>query len=194
MKTAKFRSRQRSTQRGTALMEALMVNMVLLPVLGGIIFFRETYSAKIQSLQNARAYAWTYAFSSCDTVPDNAAILVHDNFGTPVAGDGIASNGDDLQSELSGTGNAVPSTGTSLDGDPNYTNNVFGTGSTSIGGQNMGTVNATSTTQMSFGSGLLRVTGAQVTSSEHVQCNPWPANESDIEDTFIQSARDLANW
>ena len=95
---------------------------------------------------------------------------------------------------MSGTGNAVPSTGTSLDGDPNYTNNVFGTGSTSIGGQNMGTVNATSTTQMSFGSGLLHVTGAQVTSSEHVQCNPWPANASDIEDTFIQSARDLANW
>ena len=193
MKTAKLRSSRRAKQRGTALMEALMVNMVLLPVLGGIIFFRETYTAKIQSLENARAYAWTYGFSSCKTVPDDQALLVHENFGSPVLGGGIAADSDNVQSDLADTGNAVPDTGTTLDSDSNYTSNVFGTGTT-IGGSNVGTVNASSTVQMSFAAAGLHVTGGEMTSSEHVQCNLTPANETNVEQIFVQSAKDLANW
>src|SRR5580658_3426154 len=81
MTTAKSRSRA----RGTAMMEAIMVNVVLLPILAGIVFFQATYSAKIRSLQNTRAYAWTYALHGCDStdIPEDSKLAIQENFGTP---------------------------------------------------------------------------------------------------------------
>jgi len=173
-------------------MEAVMVNVVLIPLLGGIVFFQATYSAKIKSLQNTRAYAWTYALHGCDStdVPEDDRLAIQSDFGAP--NQSTESPSDNAEQELGDTGNSVPGTGTSLDNDSNYTNNVFGTGQ-GVAGSNVGTVNATSTVQMtSFN--VLRMQGKLMTSSTHVQCNPMPANETNVAQVAIQSARNLANW
>lgn len=182
----------RSKQRGTAMMEALMVNMVLVVLLAGVVFFQATYSAKIKSVQNTRAYAWTYALHGCDStdIPEDKELDVEENFGAPSSS--TDSSGDDTKTDLGDTGNPVPSTGSSLDNDPNYTDNVFGTGQ-GVAGSNVGTVNATSSVQMtSFN--MLRIQGQVMTSSSHVQCNPVPVNETSVAQVAIQSARNLANW
>jgi hypothetical protein len=182
----------RARQRGTAMMEALMVNMVLVVLLAGVVFFQATYSAKIKATQNTRAYAWTYALGGCNSndVPEDDKLLIDENFGAP--GAAIESSGDDTKGDLAESGNAVPSTGSSLDNDSNYTDNVFGTGQ-GVAGSNVGTVNATSSVQMtSFN--MLKIQGQVMTSSSHVQCNPVAVNETNVAQVAIQSARNLANW
>ena len=193
MKSNQTKSRalgNRIGQRGTALMEALMVNIVLVVLLAGVVFFQATYSAKIKSDQNTRVYAWTYAFHGCNDVPEDSALAVQEDFGAPAPSTDPASS--DTLSDLSSSGNPVPSTGSELDNDPTYTENVFGTGQ-GVAGSNVGTVNATSSVQMaSFN--MLRVQGSVMTSSSHVQCNPTPENENDVGEVAIQAARNLANW
>jgi hypothetical protein len=182
----------RSGARGTAMMEAIMVNVVLLPILAGIVFFQATYSARIKSLQNTRAYAWTYALHGCDStdIPEDSKLAIQEDFGTPNGS--LDPADDDTEQELGDTGNAVQPTGTVLDNDSNYTSNVFGTGQ-GVAGSNVGTVNATSSVQMtSFN--LLHVQGRVMTSASHVQCNPTPANQTNVEQVAIQAARNLANW
>jgi hypothetical protein len=183
-------AKHRSRQRGTAMMEAIMVNVVLLPLLAGIVFFQATYSARIQSLQNTRAYAWTYAYNGCNAVPEDSELGIRQSFGAP--NQTVDPPDDATEQELGDTGNTVSGTGTELDNDPNYTNNVFGTGQ-GAAGWNVGTVNATSSVQMSSYD-LLRVQGSVMTSSSHVQCNPTPTDSRNVANTFIQAARNLANW
>lgn len=185
-------AKKRSRARGTAMMETIMVNVVLLPLLAGIVFFQATYSAKIKSLQNTRAYAWTYGLHGCDSsdIPEDSLLAIQENFGSPNGS--MDPPDDDTQAELGETGNTPPQTGTELDNDSNYTNNVFGTGQ-GVAGSNVGTVNATSSVQMTS-SNLLHVQGRVMTSSNHVQCNPTPTDETNVAQVAIQSARNLANW
>ena len=186
-------AKRRWHQRGTAMMEALMVNIVLVILLAGVVFFQATYSAKIKSDQNTRAYAWTYGLHGCNSgdVPSNEELAIHESFGAPNQSTDSSGDGN-VQDELGQTGNSVPNTGTELDNDSNYTNNVFGTGQ-GVAGSNVGTVNATSSVQMtSFN--MLKVQGSVMTSSTHVQCNPTPASELNVAQVAIQSARNLANW
>jgi Tfp pilus assembly protein PilV len=194
MKSAKTRRAiGRSKQRGTAMMEALMVNIVLVILLAGVVFFQATYSAKIKSVQNTRAYAWAYGLHGCNTsdIPSNEELAIQENFGSPNS-ETDSSNEGDVKGELGQTGNSVPDTGTKLDNDSNYTNNVFGTGQ-GVAGSNVGTVNATSSVQMtSFN--MLKIQGAVMTASSHVQCNPTPASELNVAQVAIQAARNLANW
>jgi hypothetical protein len=181
----------RARERGTAMMEALMVNIVLVILLGGVVFFQATYSAKIKSDQNTRAYAWTYASHGCNSndIPENKALLIEENFGAPNSSTEPPSG--DTKGDLGETGNPVPSAG-QLDNSPSYTDNVFGTGQ-GVAGSNVGTVNATSSVQMaSFN--MLKIQGQVMTSSSHVQCNPVPVNETNVAQVAIQSARNLANW
>jgi hypothetical protein len=180
----------RRGQRGTAMMEALMVNIVLVVILAGVVFFQATYSAKIKSDQNTRVYAWTYAFHGCSDVPEDKDLAVEEDFGKPAPSTDPASG--DTLGDLSAAGNPVPSTGSSLDNDPTYTENVFGTGQ-GVAGSNVGTVNATSSVQMaSFN--MLRVQGSVMTSASHVQCNLVPESENDVGEVAIQAARNVANW
>jgi len=176
-------ARKRSKQRGTAMMEALMVNIVLVPLLAGVVYFQATYSAKIKSLQNTRAYAWTYAFHGCEEVPEDARLAVQEDFGSPGATTEPAEN---MENELNQSGNSVPGTGTEIDNDPTYTQNVFQSNS-------IGSVSATSTVQMSSFN-VLKVEGSVMTSTTHVQCNLIPENESNIGGVVLQTAKNLANW
>lgn len=182
----------RAHERGTAMMEALMVTMVLALLLGGVVFFQATYSAKIKSVQNTRAYAWTYALHGCDSndIPENKVLAVEESFGAPSSSTEAPSG--DTRTDLGETGNPVPSTGSSLDNQPTYTENVFGTGQ-GVAGSNVGTVNATSSVQMA-NFNLLKIQGQVMTSSSHVQCNPVPVNETNVAQVAIQAARNLANW
>jgi hypothetical protein len=186
------RSRKRARERGTAMMEALMVNIVLVVLLGGVVFFQATYSAKIKSDQNTRAYAWTYALHGCNSsdIPENKVIAVEENFGTPNGSTEPGSG--DTKGALAETGNPVPSTGSSLDNQPSYTDNVFGTGQ-GVAGSNVGTVKATSSVQMTAFN-MLKIQGQVMTSSSYVQCNPIPVNETNVAGVAIQLARGLANW
>ena len=79
-RTSRATVKNRSKQRGTAMMEALMVNIILVLLLAGVVFFQATYSAKIKSVQNTRAYAWTYALHGCNEVPENEEIAVEEDF------------------------------------------------------------------------------------------------------------------
>jgi hypothetical protein len=172
------------------MMEALVVNMIFVIAFAGMVFFQATYSAKIKSLQNTRAYAWTYGLQGCNEVPEDDKIGVLANFGTPNGN--IDSSNENVQSDLNDTGNTLPNTGTELDNDPTYTNNVFGTGQ-GYSKSPVGTVDATSSVQMASYN-LIKVQGAVMTSSSHVQCNPTPVDETDIADVAIQAGRNLANW
>jgi len=187
---AQARSKPRTRQRGTAMVEAVISITAFIPIFAGIVYFQATYSAKIMSMQNTRAYSWAYALGGCNKVPDDATLGVLSNFGSPQP----VTDTDDtnVQQELGDTGNSVPNTGTEIDNDPTYTENVFGTGGGASGAK-VGTVKATSSVQMkSFN--VLGIEGKVMTSSTDVQCAPTPKSGSDIGGTIITIARNLVNW
>jgi hypothetical protein len=194
--SAKARSRRRSTQAGTAMIEGLMVNMIFILLFGGMVFWQATYSAKIMAMRAARSYAWTYALHGCDEVPENKTLLIPEN--TDTSG-GVDSSDDstsesDIYSQGGSTG--TQGTGTELDNDPTFTNTVFGTGTQMAGSgssENFGTVNASATIQMSSYN-VVHMAGLKMSGDQHVQCNPTPADSRNMFTTVVQMARNLANW
>jgi hypothetical protein len=173
------------------MMEAVIVITVLLPLFIGMVYFRLAYTAKLRSLQNARAYAFTYALHGCnDPAPGDAELAIQNGGGAPSASTAPAD--DDTQGELSDTGNPVPNTGTSLDNDPTYTSNVFG-GAQGVSGAQVGTVTATSIIDLPKFNGLSASTRT-ITSSAFMQCAPTPVSNKNIWGLLLQTGRNFANW
>ena len=178
--------RSRARQRGTALMEALIVNMALITLFAGVTFFHSAYSAKIRSDQNTRVYAWAWASHNCvadDKHPlTNETMGIEEAAGAPSHGD--ESEGDDPKGDLENAGQTIPSGGKKLENDDSYTKNVFGSSS-------VGSVSAKSTTTVG---GFGAIAGLQVSSTTHVQCNLVPEDTSNMVEVGIQAAKGFANW
>jgi Tfp pilus assembly protein PilX len=175
---------RRARQRGTALMEALMVIMVMVVLLSGAIYFQTVYSAKIRSNQNARAYAFTYALHGCNAGDTEAvsdeSLAIEPNAGVP-SGENEADS--DAKSDLADSDHAVP--GTKLDGNPAYTN--------AFSQNSVGSVNARSTAQLGAFSAL-GIGAKAMVSSTHMQCNPQPKDGTQLLEVGIQGAKSFANW
>jgi hypothetical protein len=183
-RTARAHAR-RIRQRGTALMEALIVNMSLITLLAGVAYFGAVYTAKIRSDQYSRAYAFTYALHGCqsgDPAVSNESLGIESSDEAPSS---TVDSADSAKKDLDQAGHGVPDTNTKLDSDPNYTN-VFSQNS-------VGSVNARSTIPIgSFGA--LAIGSADATSTTRVQCNPVAPPDGNLIQAGLQTAKSFANW
>ncbi len=183
--TSRARSlKQRGRQRGTALMEALMVISVMIVLLAGAIYFQTVYSAKIRSNQNARAYAFTYALHGCDKGDTEAvsdeSLGIEPSAGVP---SGETDTGPDAKTDLGDSDYPVPTT--KLDGNSAYTD--------AFSRNSVGSVDAKATVQLNAFNPL-GIGAKTMVSATHMQCNPQPKDGTQLVEVGLQGAKSFANW
>jgi hypothetical protein len=152
----------RATRRGAVMLETLMVNVVLITLLAGSVYFWGALSAKMGALENARAVAWAYAYGGCQQAPSAASLGLDTRYGDPTV---TTSAGTNTIDDLHGVPRTVPSTGTPLDDQQPYID-IFDL-------PGYGTVLATSTATAP-GQALLGIGAKEMSLTSHVRCNAIP--------------------
>lgn len=159
-------NRRRASERGAALVEAVVAIPFFLILFASVIFSGQTYSEKLRVMRDSKQRVWTYAMASCGE-GGNAA----DATGITK---GSESNGNN--------GGADTSTASNAAGAPHADVINKDLGSASI------TVDATVTA-----SELLGGTKAKQSSYRKVMCNE-PAYDGDIVGTMKAAYHDITNW
>jgi hypothetical protein len=144
------------------MLETIIVNTVLIPLLASVPYFWAAYGAKIGGMENARAAAWTYAYGGCQEEVAPGTLGLDPVFGTPTL---ATEPGTNTLSDLTGIGKPVPGTGTSLDGQGPYLS-IFDL-------PGYGTVLA-SVTSVAPGQPILGITAKSMPLTSHVRCNAVP--------------------
>ena len=144
------------------MLETIIVNTALIPLLAGVAYFWAAYAAKIGAMENARAVAWTYAYNGCQIDVSLEELGLPPQFGIPTL---VTGSGTNTIEDLAGVRHPVPKTRTSLDGQTPYLN-IFDL-------PGYGTVQAPTTSEAP-GQAILGIGSTPMTLSSHVRCNAVP--------------------